>query len=285
MFGYVTICEPELKMKDLRKYKAYYCGLCRKLKEDYRTMGQMTLTYDMTFAIILLSSLYEAENRMSQHRCKVHPVKKQAMIENEITQYAADMNILLAYYHMKDDWEDEKKISGFLGGGLLKKKAEKIAQTYPRQSRVIRESLQELSECEKANSQDIDRPAGCFGRLMADLFVYKEDMWEETLRRMGFFLGKYIYLMDAYEDLEEDLKKQCYNPLKKLHEETDYEERMRQILCMMIAECSAQFEKLPCLLDVDILRNILYDGVWNRYHKIQKKKLEEGNQDNGKESV
>ena len=108
---------------------------------------------------------------------------------------------------------------------------------------------------------------------MADLFVYKEDMWEETLRRMGFFLGKYIYIMDAYEDLEEDLRKQCYNPLKSLHERADYEEQIRQILCMMIAECSAEFEKLPCLLDVDILRNILYDGVWNRYNKIQKKKV------------
>ena len=74
--------------------------------------------------------------------------------------------------------------------------------------------MQELSDCEKENSQEIDRSAGCFGRLMADLFVYKEDMWEETLRRMGFFLGKYIYIMDAYEDLEEDLRKQCYNPLK-----------------------------------------------------------------------
>ena len=236
MFGYVTICEPELKMKDLRKYKAYYCGLCRKLKEDYGTMGQMTLTYDMTFAIILLASLYEAKNRMNQHRCKVHPVKKQAMIENEITQYAADMNVLLAYYHMKDDWADEKKVSGLLGGGLLKKKAEKIAEQYPRQSKAIRESLQELSDCEKENSQEIDRSAGCFGRLMADLFVYKEDMWEETLRRMGFFLGKYIYIMDAYEDLEEDLRKQCYNPLKSLHERADYEEQIRQILCMMIAE-------------------------------------------------
>lgn len=285
MFGYVTICEPELKMKDLRKYKAYYCGLCRKLKEDYGTMGQMTLTYDMTFAIILLSSLYEAKNRMNQHRCKVHPVKKQAMIENEITQYAADMNVLLAYYHMKDDWADEKKVSGLLGGGLLKKKAEKIAEQYPRQSKAIRESLQGLSDCEKENSQEIDRSAGCFGRLMADLFVYKEDMWEKTLRRMGFFLGKYIYIMDAYEDLEEDLRKQCYNPLKSLHERADYEEQIRQILCMMIAECSAEFEKLPCLLDVDILRNILYDGVWNRYNKIQKKKLEEGNKKNEQESL
>ena len=202
------------------------------------------------------------------------------MIENEITQYAADMNVLLAYYHMKDDWADEKKVSGLLGGGLLKKKAEKIAEQYPRQSKAIRESLQELSDCEKENSQEIDRSAGCFGRLMADLFVYKEDMWEETLRRMGFFLGKYIYIMDAYEDLEEDLRKQCYNPLKSLHERADYEEQIRQILCMMIAECSAEFEKLPCLLDVDILRNILYDGVWNRYRAIQKKRTEGKEQKN-----
>ena len=55
MFGYVTVCEPELKVKDLKKYRAYYCGLCRTLKEDYGFMGQMTLTYDMTFAVILLS--------------------------------------------------------------------------------------------------------------------------------------------------------------------------------------------------------------------------------------
>ena len=283
MFGYVTICEPELKMKDLRKYKAYYCGLCRKLKEDYGTMGQMTLTYDMTFAIILLASLYEAKNRMNQHRCKVHPVKKQAMIENEITQYAADMNVLLAYYHMKDDWADEKKVSGLLGGGLLKKKAEKIAEQYPRQSKAIKESLQELSDCEKENSQEIDRSAGCFGRLMADLFVYKEDMWEQTLRRMGFFLGKYIYIMDAYEDLEEDLEKGTYNPLKKMHEKAGYEERCRDILCMMIGECARNFEILPCILDVDILRNILYDGVWKHYRKIQEKKSEEKEDD--KESL
>lgn len=101
----------------------------------------------------------------------------------------------------------------------------------------------------------------------------------------GIFLRKYIYIMDAYEDLEEDLRKQCYNPLKRLHERADYEEQIRQILCMMIAECSAEFEKLPCLLDVDILRNILYDGVWNRYNKIQKKKLEEGNKKNEQESL
>ena len=80
MFGYVTVCEPELKVKDLKKYRAYYCGLCRTLKEDYGFMGQMTLTYDMTFAVILLSSLYERIPELEKHRCKIHPVKKQMML-------------------------------------------------------------------------------------------------------------------------------------------------------------------------------------------------------------
>ena len=275
MFGYVTICEPELKVKDLKKYRAYYCGLCRILKEDYGFMGQMTLTYDMTFAVILLSSLYESQTETRMHRCKVHPVKKQFMLTNEITSYAAAMNVLLAYYHMEDDWNDEHKVSSLMTKSLIYRKAERISEQYPRQSGGIRKWLRELDECEKEGSTDIDRTAGCFGHLMEELFVYREDIWEKNLRRMGFFLGKFIYLMDAYEDLPEDIEKGRYNPLKQLYEQEDYEERMQQILCMMIAESTAEFERLPCLVDVDILRNILYDGVWSRYNKIQIKKSEE----------
>ena len=192
MFGYVTICEPELKVKDLRKYKAYYCGLCHILKEKYGISGQMTLTYDMTFAIILLTSLYESQTCTEVHRCKVHPIKKQQMLQNEITEYAADMNVLLAWYHLEDDWRDEKKVSAFLAKGALKRKAKRIIAKYPRQSQAIETSLKELAACEKENSTDLDRTAGCFGRLMEELFVWQEDMWEKSLRRMGFFLGKFI---------------------------------------------------------------------------------------------
>ena len=279
MFGYVTVCEPELKVKDLKKYKAYYCGLCHVLKEEYGFIGQMTLTYDMTFAIILLSSLYESDTRADMHCCKVHPVKKQIMLTNEITSYGAAMNVLMAYYHMEDDWQDDRKVSSLMTKSLIQGKAKKIIEKYPRQSEIIRKSLKELGECEHENSMDIDRAAGCFGRLMAELFVWKEDIWEKTLRKMGFYLGKFIYLMDAYEDLPEDRKKNRYNPLKELAKRPDYEVQMEQILRMMIAESTVRFEQLPCLVDVDILRNILYDGVWNHYNKIQMKKREEKNDD------
>ena len=111
MFGYITICKPELKIKDFEKYRGYYCGLCQELKERYGLGGQMTLTYDMTFLILLLTSLYEMETEEERHHCRVHPVKRQRMLRGPVTTYAADMNLLLAWYHLKDDWADERKVS------------------------------------------------------------------------------------------------------------------------------------------------------------------------------
>lgn len=272
MFGYVTANELELKLKDYKKYKAYYCGLCQSLKNQYGLSGQVTLTYDMTFAIMLLTSLYESETKTETHRCIVHPVKKQVMLRNEITDYAADMNLILAYYHLKDDWNDEKSVKSLAGKLILEYKVRKAILKYPRQCKVIKEELSKLSAYEKENVMEIDYPAGCFGRLMAELFIFKKDHWEEILRNFGFYLGKFIYIMDAYDDLEKDIKEGSYNPLKELSKLETYEEQCYQMLLMMMGECAAEFEKLPCVLDVDILRNIIYDGVWKQYRKRKESK-------------
>ena len=113
---------------------------------------------------------------------------------------------------------------------------------------------------------------------MAELFVYRQDMWEEELRKFGFYLGKFIYIMDAYDDLPKDIKAQSYNPLKAVKEKCKdgdaYEQTLRQVLLMMTAEAAAAFEKLPCLMEAEILRNILYSGVWAKYNKIQKERQE-----------
>lgn len=282
MFGYVTVDKPELKVKDYYKYKAYYCGLCRTLKEKYGLTGRLTLTYDMTFAIILLTSLYESETCLVKHRCPVSPVKPVAMLRNEITEYGAAMNIVLSYYHFKDDWNDEKSVTGFAAAGIMRRRAKKIEKLYPRQCAAIRRELKKLHRFEAAESENIDETAGCFGRLMAELMVYTEDMWSETLRRIGFYLGKFIYIMDAWDDLDRDMKKGSYNPLRRLHGEKDYEARCRQMLTMMMAECSSAFELLPCIEDADILRNILYSGVWTKRNARLKEIKEREENNHGK---
>ena len=119
MFGYVVLNKPEIKFKDFDMYRSFYCGLCRELRERYGISGQITLSYDMTFVILLLSALYEPPTRKGTTRCIVHPVRKQTVRKNAITEYGADMNIFLTYYKCKDDWNDEKKILSLAYGKLL----------------------------------------------------------------------------------------------------------------------------------------------------------------------
>lgn len=272
MFGYVSIQKPELKIKEYYRYKGYYCGLCKQLKEEYGRIGQMTLTYDMTFLIVLLTSLYEVNTTYEEERCMVHPTKKHPVLINEITQYAADMNVALTYHHFQDDWNDDQSITGWVGSRLFLRKYRAIEKKYPRQCRVIQECLSQLQQLEQSACMDLDVVAGCFGTLMGELFIYKEDIWEPTLRRFGYQLGKFIYLMDAYEDLQDDRIKHRYNPLIQLAEEEQYEETCKQFLELIMADCVKEFEKLPLILDVEILRNIMYAGVWTKYERLQEKK-------------
>ena len=275
MFGYVTAYKPELKMKDFYKYKAYYCGLCKVLREKHGFLGQLTLTYDMTFLVILLHSLYESDMNFEEHRCVVHPAKKQKMLYNEITEYAADMNIVLTYFHFVDDWKDEKSKAGLVGVRAFRKTYLEIEKKYPKKCRIIRSCLKKLQACEEQKEENIDITARYFGELMAELLTYRQDVWTKTLRRMGFYLGKFIYILDAYDDVEKDLENGSYNALISLYGEPDFDERCKGMMTYVLAECTSQFERLPCIEDADILRNILYVGVWEKYDKKQLEKNKE----------
>ena len=274
MFGYIVVHKPELKVREYESYRASYCGLCHSLKKRYGRIGQLTLSFDMTFLALLLTGLYEPETISGQGRCLAHPMQKHCYRQNPYFDYAADMNILLTYYKCLDDWNDEKKASARLLSFLLKGKMRKLSVAKQEKSRKIKELLEQLSSCEKENIQDIDKTAGFFGTIMAELFVYAEDEWAEKLRRMGFYFGKFIYLMDAYEDIEEDLKQGRYNPFTELYKKETFEQDCQQILKMMMAETSKVFEQLPILEDAEILRNILYAGVWTRYGQIRCRRKE-----------
>ena len=133
--------------------------------------------------------------------------------------------------------------------------------------------MQGFSDAEKVQDPQIDTLAGLFGRVMGEIMAVREDEWAESLRRLGFFLGKFIYICDAYEDVEADIKKGTPNPLKHRYGNPDFEEESKTILMMMMSECCREFEKLPILENVEILRNILYSGVWCRYEAAREKRM------------
>ena len=272
MFGYIIVNKAEMKFKEFDIYHSYYCGLCRKLKEKYGASGQLSLSYDMTFLLMLLTGLYEPETRTGSCKCIAHPFDRHETRSNIFTEYIADMNVLFTYYKCQDDWEDEKKFTKLIYGRMLEGKSRKLKDVYADKIRSINLLMHDLTEAEQNGKYDIDTMSGMFGRVMAQIVVCREDEWSENLNRFGFYLGKFIYLLDAYEDIEEDIRKGTYNPLKKKYNEPDFEEECRTILTMMMSECCKEFEKLPILENVEILRNILYSGVWCRYEAVREKR-------------
>ena len=274
MFGYVLINKDELRFREYDVYRSYYCGMCQALKKRSGSFAQLTLNYDMNFLQLLLTGLYEPETKVDRFRCGLHPLKKTLKRTNEITEYIADMNLFLAYLKCVDDWEDEKKISRKLYTFLVSKKIKKIRKLYPEKTDKLEKILKSSREYESKKEYDIDKISSYSGELMAEIFLYREDEWRENLYKMGFFLGKYIYLIDAYEDIEKDVKKGNYNPFKEIYKNEDFDDYVQKILTMMIAECAREFENLPIIEDVDILRNILYSGVWSKYKMVRNKRQE-----------
>ena len=273
MFGYIAINKAEMKFKDFDIYHSYYCGLCQRLKECYGRRGQMTLSYDMTFLIVLLTGLYEPDTSVETVNCIAHPFEKHTSRTNIYSDYAASMNLILTYYKCLDDWKDEHKKKSFAVMQVLKSKMKDINEQYPEKVSLVSANLQKLSILETQNEQNIDIMAGLFGEIMAELFAYRHDEWESSLRKIGFFLGKFVYLMDAYEDVEKDIQTGNYNPFKQsFQNDPDFAANVRSLLTLMMAECSREFEKLPVLLHVDILRNILYSGVWQKYVLVTEKR-------------
>ena len=288
MFGYIIVNKPEMKFKEFDLYRSYYCGFCKTLQEQFGRRGQFTLSYDMTFVILLLTSLYEPETAVDCTKCAAHPFERHPTRVNQFTRYGADMNLLLTYHKCLDDWVDERKVSRKIFADSLKRKYRKTAEIYPEKVILFQDKLEEIRQCEEKNSSNPDEASGYFGEIMGEVLVWRKDEWEQDLRRMGFFLGKFIYLMDAYEDVERDKKTGNYNLFLQDFEQEDFERKAETLLGMMMAECSRVFERLPIVENTEILRNILYSGVWCRYEQIRRnreKQRETGKQEERESNV
>ena len=281
MFGYININRAELTEESKKAYQAYYCGLCQKLKTNCGMKGQMLLSYDLTFLIVLLTGLYELENEETEFTCPLHPTQRKKAYINDATGYAADMNLLLAYYNLLDDWKDDRSYTKKAFARILDKDYNRIVEKYPRQAKAVAQFMEKTAEVEQRKESNLDIVAGLTGEMLGEIFCLRQDEWSEEMRNIGFYMGKFVYLMDAYEDFDHDQKKNVYNPFTYMvkDNEQDFETFSRLILTSMMSECAKSFEHLPILLHADILRNILYSGVWSKYEYLQlkKKKQEEKN--------
>ena len=269
MFGFVGADAQALTEQQKNRYGQVYCGICRQLRLQCGSGTRVCLSYDIAFLALLLMSLYEPEEECGKRACGFHPLKPRPWVDNEIIKYAAYMNVALAYYNCLDDWQDDRKLAAGSAALLLKRSYKKAKKLYPEQCAAIENCLKELSGLEKENCHNPDLPAGCFGRLMGELFMYKEDQWSASLRQMGDALGRFIYLADAGIDYDRDEKKGSYNPFIAMGKSRDWA-AFNDYLTAIMGRCTKYYEHLPLVQDKGILDNILYSGIWIKYRKKQK---------------
>ena len=275
MFGFVTANVKELTLEQKSRYNAVYCGICRQIRDRSGQLSRLGLSYDMAFLALLLMSLYEPEEISGERSCMLHPVKPKPWVDNAYIRYAADMNVALAYFNARDDWEDDRKLTARAQTRVFGKNLDAIRQRYPRQCDAIAACIERLSALERENCQNPDETANCFGALMAELLVYEEDLWADTLRKMGMALGRFIYLADAAVDFCRDRKKGKFNPLLAVSSREDWS-RWEEYLILAMGSCTDAFERLPLVQDKKLLDNILYSGVWCNLGAGKKQKGEEG---------
>lgn len=275
LFGYVNANWKELTQAQQERYSAIYCGICRSIQGRVSGLARMTLSYDMAFLALLHMSLYEPEESAGKNRCVLRPLRPKPWVENGCVDYAADMNVALAYYKAVDDDQDEGKASARLLRKNLEPHLSDIQQHWPRQCQAMAQCMEELARLEKENCPNPDLPASCFGRLMGSLMVYREDQWAGELRQLGFSLGRFIYLADAMLDYDRDRRKKQFNPFLAMGQEKQ-PQKWEEYLVLAMARCTESYEKLPLVQDKPLLDNILYSGVWVQYRGKMKKEEPNG---------
>ena len=273
MFGYIAPVLNALSEEQQQTYRAAYCGVCHALSRKTGAAGRITLSNDMTFLALLLTSLYEPEEEACRGRCAVHPLAPRPFVRSAMVDYAADMNLLLTYYKCQDQWADDHALAGRAGLRWLKPTLSRLEAAWPRQSRVVAESLAALWAEEKQPRPSPDRLCNLSGEMLGEVFVPDEkDLWAAELRELGRGLGRFVFWMDAWEDYDADRKRHRFNPLTGFHDREDYEAFCLDTLEMFIGEAAAHFEVLPLEKHLALLRNVLYSGAWQRYTLLNEKK-------------
>lgn len=273
MFGYISIDKPELKIKEYETFRAYYCGLCHALKH-YSEKARMLLNYDCVFLFLLMEAQREKKPEYHPLKCAVHPLEKRAIVTTDGADYAAAVNVMLGVLSMKDHARDEKNLFCGISSAILKKDYEKAKSKYPETAQKIEENLAALAEAEACNEAEIDRVTDHFAVILGEVFTCGAQKGaERQMYSLGYNIGRWIYLIDAYDDFEKDVKKGNYNPFVARFGRTKTEEMRKNAefhLNASVTNACMAYDLLEIQKHDNILQNILYSGMYKKTEQILK---------------
>lgn len=283
MFGYVRPVRPELKCRDYELYRATYCGLCRCLRRRYGLIAPMLLNFDFTFLALLL---WEPEETFTpcRGRCHGNPLRKRPMCpDSPALEAAADESVILSWWKLRDSVRDD----GFWRGlparvlsWILRPACKRAARRRPEFDCTVRSCLEELSALEKENCPSLDRTADTFARLL-QAAAPREGAQGRVLSQLLYHLGRWIYLADARDDLEEDKLSGRYNPLAARYGPRGDDGALRLTMDNSLARIGAALQLGNFGCRMALLENIVYlglpaveravfDGTWK---EIKKQKI------------
>lgn len=283
MFGYVRPFRPELKCKDYDLYKTTYCGLCRCLRRRYGLIAPMFLNFDFTFLALLL---WEPEETFTpcRGRCHVAPLRKLPMCpDSPALELAADESVVLSWWKLRDSVRDD----GFFGGlpartlsVLLGPSYRKAARRRPEFDQTVRGCLEELNALEKEDCPSLDRTADTFARLLRGAAPGDGERGR-VLEQLLYHLGRWIYLADARDDLEEDKLSSRYNPVAARYgpQGDDGALRLTMDNSLELVGAALQLGEFGCrkpllenivYLGLPAVEKAIFDGSWS---KLKKQKI------------
>jgi len=275
MFGYIAPQKCELKVHEFETYKAYYCGLCKALKHEYTLVSSSLVSYDCAFLYLLADSLAGEEHSAEPCVCLLHPMEKRLQILSESAAYPAAVNVLLSYYKMKDDMEDGKKAAA-LAAPFIHPAFKKASAHYPETAGDVSMMYSALSGIQARQSGNVDEPAGAFGVMLGKIFEKLDGERWEDLYDVGYNLGRWLYIIDAADDLEKDEKTGDYNVFLKKYGESRHpkiREEAEFNLYFSLAQAAEAYGRLPVLKNKGLLDNVFYLGLKEKTQFILEREI------------
>lgn len=279
MFGYIKTDKPEMKIKEYEAYRGLYCSLCKAMGKHFGLLSRLTLSYDITFLLLARLSFTGTLPYFESGRCGFNPTKKCSYCRNadEELRYASAVSVMMFYHKVRDNISDSglfKRLLMYLLLPWAKLKYGKAKRMYPQIAGIIEESMNRQADTEKKNTASTDEAAHSSAEALGRITAYNIDDPEGNIYRFGYGIGKWVYLTDAFDDIEKDLKEGNYNVFVNKYnlKENALSDEIREDITATVNMSSAVFinayENTEHKTLSPITENIIYEGMHKSLDRI-----------------